>query len=273
MAEPNPKRLKSGLPFCAVHRQQGRPPGNPVKQNFPPVVEEGLCGVTSAVLEVASVFQMLGEIFSDSNMALPNVSKFFLDQAKEEREVADALVQYQRVRGSIYCSRIITKPPNMLLNGVAPALEVALVQLKTVTSYFEELYTLSIKYSDPCTASTIKKQFLRSKSKKIKLMGDLLSNAHRLRSTQDGRGGLENYLIECSLKELKIGPDSETHCDLCVPLQRCTGVAKQLLLLHQEFPQHRNNGRSKYPELYCFLYQPRWKGLCEANRRQEEKWL
>lgn len=134
----------------------------------------------------------------------------------------------------------------MLINGVAPALEVALVQWKTVARYFEELYTLSIKNSDPCTASTIKKQFLRPTSKKIKLMGDLITNAHRLRSTQDGRSDLENYLIEHLLEELKIDPDSEAHCDLCVPLQRCTRVAKELLLLQQEFPQHRTNGRSKY---------------------------
>ncbi|KAJ7344408.1 hypothetical protein JRQ81_000358 [Phrynocephalus forsythii] len=272
MAEPNPKRLKGGLPFCTVHRQQGRAPGKLVKQNFPPLVEEGLCGVTSALLEAAAVFHTLGEIFSDSNMALPNVSKFFLDQAKEERETAEALMQYQHVRGGMYCSRIIQKTSNMLISSAAPALEVALAQWKTVAGYFEELYALSIKYSDPCTASTIKKQFLRPTSKKIKLMGDLITNAHRLRNTQDGRGDVGNYLIDRWLEELKIGPESEAHCDLSIPLQRCTGVAKELLVLQRELPLHRTNRRSKYTELYCFISQPRWKSLPKANQRQEQKW-
>lgn len=58
MAEPSPKRLKSGLPLCTLHRHS-RALSQLVKQNFPPVVEEGLCGVASALLEVSYVFQML----------------------------------------------------------------------------------------------------------------------------------------------------------------------------------------------------------------------
>ncbi|XP_061469088.1 ferritin, lower subunit-like isoform X4 [Rhineura floridana] len=106
MAEPSPKKFKSGLPLCAIHRH-GKALGKQVKQNFPAVVEEGLCGVTSALLEVSYVLQMLGEIFYHSDMALPNVSKFFLDWAKEEREAAEALIQYQLDRGGLYCTRVI----------------------------------------------------------------------------------------------------------------------------------------------------------------------
>ncbi|XP_042315368.1 ferritin, lower subunit-like [Sceloporus undulatus] len=273
MAEPNPKRLKSGLPFCSIHRQQqARALGKLVRQNFPPAVEEGLCGITSALLEASYVFQMLGETFDQTDMAFPNVSKFFLDQAKEEREAAEALIQYQHLRGGSYCTKVIQKPPNMLINGVAPALEVALLQWKTLAGYFEELYALSIKYVDPQTASTIKKEFLRPKIMRIKLMGDLLTNAHRLRSTQDGRGDLENYLIDRLQKELKIGPDSEACCSFCVSLHKCTGTAKELQLLQEEFPWQRNNIRLKRTGVYYFPSQPRWKGLREADRRQDHRW-
>ncbi|XP_062973278.1 ferritin light chain-like [Elgaria multicarinata webbii] len=271
MAEPSPKRLKSGLPFCTIHRQ-GRALGKLVKQNFPAVVEEGLCGVTSALLESAYVFQMLGEIFDHSDMALPNVSKFFRDRAQEEREAAESLIQYQHDRGGLYCTRVIQKPPNVLINGVAPALEVALLQCKMVAGYFEELYALSIKNLDPNTASTIKKQFLAPKIQRIKLMGDLITNARRLRSAQDGKGDLENYLIDRLQKELKISPDSEAHCSLCAPLQKCPGAARELQLLRDEFPQHNNSTKPKYTGLYCSLFQPQWKGIREADRRQAQKW-
>lgn len=40
-------------------------------------------------------------------MALPNVSKFFLRQALEERKAAEALMKYQQERGGHYCSRTI----------------------------------------------------------------------------------------------------------------------------------------------------------------------
>nr|XP_060623905.1 ferritin light chain-like [Anolis sagrei ordinatus] len=273
MAEPNPKRLKSGLPFCTVHRQQqARALGKLVKQNFPPVVEEGLCGLSSALLEGAYLFQMLGETFDHSDMALPNISTFFLDRAKEEREAAEALIHYQNVRGGAYCTKVIQKPPNILINGVSPALEVALLQWKTVAGYFEELYALCIKYGDPHTASTIKKEFLRPKMTRIKMAGDLLTNAHRLRSAQDGRGDLENYLIDRLQKELKIGTELETCCSFCVPVQKCMGASRELHLLQEEFPWQRNNVRLKHADLYCFTSQPRWKGLREADRRQNHKW-
>nr|XP_028588568.1 ferritin light chain-like [Podarcis muralis] len=271
MAEPSPKRLKSGLPLCAIHRH-GRALGKLVKQNFPAVVEEGLCGVTGALLEVAYVLQMLGEIFDHSDMALPNVSKFFLDRAKEEREAAEALIQYQHDRGGLYCTRVIQKPPSVLISGVAAALEVALVQWKMMAGHFEELYALSIKNSDPHTASTIKKQFLAPKIQKIKLMGDLITNARRLRNAQDSRGDLENYLIDRLQKELKIGTDSEAHYSLHAPFQKCTRAANELQLLREEYLQPKNGIRPKYQGQCCSLSQPRWKGLRERDQRQEHKW-
>ncbi|XP_048342270.1 ferritin light chain-like isoform X2 [Sphaerodactylus townsendi] len=204
MGEPRPKRFKSGLPLCTGHRH-GRAPGKLVKQNFPPVVEEGLCGVASALLEVSYVFQMM---------------------AKEERGAAEVLIHYLHDRGGLYCTRTIQKPPNVHINDVAAALEVALIQCKMLAGYFEDLYALSIKNSDPHTASMIKKQFLAPKIQKIKLMRDLITNAHRLRSDQDGRGDLENYLIDRLQKELRIEPDSDSHCSPCTPLQRCAGTAK-----------------------------------------------
>lgn len=114
----------------------------------------------------------------------------------------------------------------MCINDVAAALEVALIQWKTLASYFEDLYALSIKNSDPHTASTIKKQFLTPKIQKIKLMGDLITNAHKLRSAPDGRGDLENYLIDRLQKELRIEPEVEAHCSPCTPLQKCATVAR-----------------------------------------------
>ncbi|KAL8169917.1 UNVERIFIED_CONTAM: hypothetical protein K2H54_059991 [Gekko kuhli] len=153
-----------------------------------------------------------GEIFDLSDTSLPNVSKFFWGQAKEEKEAAEAMIRYQHDRGGLYCTKVIQKPPNVYINGVAAALEVALTQWKTLAGYFEDLYALSIKNSDPHTASTVKKQFLAPKIQKIKLTGDLITNAHRLRRAQDGKGDLENYLIDRLQKELSTEPDVKARC-------------------------------------------------------------
>uniref|UniRef100_A0A8B9MBS7 Ferritin n=1 Tax=Accipiter nisus TaxID=211598 RepID=A0A8B9MBS7_9AVES len=104
MAEPRSKRPRVTLPACPAHRPL---PGSRVRQSFPPAVEEGLCGVTSALLELAYCLQALGEYFDQSHVALPNVSKFFLHQALEERKAAEALMKYQQERGGHYCSKTI----------------------------------------------------------------------------------------------------------------------------------------------------------------------
>lgn len=56
MAEPRSKRPRITLPACPAHRQL---PGSRVRQSFPPAVEEGLCGVTGALLELAYCLQSL----------------------------------------------------------------------------------------------------------------------------------------------------------------------------------------------------------------------
>lgn len=53
------------------------------------------------------VCKMQGEIFDLSEMSLPNISKFFWEQAKEEKEAAEVLIQYQHDRGGQYCTKVI----------------------------------------------------------------------------------------------------------------------------------------------------------------------
>uniref|UniRef100_A0A8C0UF93 Ferritin n=1 Tax=Cyanistes caeruleus TaxID=156563 RepID=A0A8C0UF93_CYACU len=125
-----------------------------------------------------------------SHVALPNISKFFLHQALEERKAAEALMKYQQERGGHYCSKTIQ------VLGLMKALELAMVQWKTMLRYFEELYALSVENADPHSASTIKKQFIGPKIRKIKLMGDLLTNARRLDCSQDGRNSLGDYFMD-----------------------------------------------------------------------------
>lgn len=50
MSEPAEKRLKMNVPMCKAHRAFV---GSKAKQNFPAVVEEGLCGISTSVMEFA----------------------------------------------------------------------------------------------------------------------------------------------------------------------------------------------------------------------------
>lgn len=56
MAEPRSKRPRVTLPACPAHRPL---PGSRVRHGFPPAVEEALCGVTGAQLELHYCLQAL----------------------------------------------------------------------------------------------------------------------------------------------------------------------------------------------------------------------
>ncbi|XP_035184673.1 ferritin light chain-like [Oxyura jamaicensis] len=250
MAEPRSKRPRVALPACQAHRPL---PAGRVRQSFPVAVEEGLCGVTGALLELAYSLQALGEYFDQSHVALPNVSKFFCHQALEERKAAEALMEYQQERGGHYCAKTIQKPNYDYTVGLVKALELAMVQWKTMTRYFEELYAISIENADPHSASTIKKQFIGPKIRKIKLMGDLLTNARRLDCSQDGRNSLGDYFMDRLQKEFRTGIELESgqQCGPCPPLQQGTGAAEGLKRPQKDFFQHRNDIGPIYATIHC----------------------
>jgi len=50
MSEPTAKRIKTCLPLCKTHLSTA---GSQVRQNFPTVVEESLCGVSTLLMEVS----------------------------------------------------------------------------------------------------------------------------------------------------------------------------------------------------------------------------
>ncbi|XP_009993708.1 PREDICTED: ferritin heavy chain-like [Chaetura pelagica] len=219
------------------------------------------------------LFNTKGEYFDQSHVALPNVSKFFLHQALEERKAAEALMKYQQERGGHYCSKTIQKPNCDYAVGLMKALELAMVQWKTMIRYFEELYALSIENADPHSASTIKKQFIGPKIQKIKLMGDLLTNARRLDCSQDGRNSLGDYFMDRLQKEFRTGIELESsqHCSPCLPLQQCTRAAEGMKPTQRESFQHRNGIGPIYATIHCTTTLPHchdWTGAKVKQGRE-----
>ncbi|CAH2325677.1 ferritin light chain-like [Pelobates cultripes] len=199
MAEPKKKRVKGTLPSCPVHQQNKV---CRVRQNFSPELEESLCEVISSLLQLSYKFQALAEVFDQDSVALFRVSKFFHEQSKSEEEAAQLLLKHMANRGGFYCSKTIQKPSCEYVRDLMTALNMALDQWKIMQVYFEELYSLSMDCLDPHSASLIKKHFLEPTMKKVKLTGDVITNAHRLNCTPDGRGSFGEYLIERLQEEL-----------------------------------------------------------------------
>lgn len=199
MAAPSSKKLKTCLPTCTNHHELI---GTRVKQNFPLIVEESLCGAVTVRMELSYRLQALAEIFEQDHVALPRVAGYFHREAEEELETAEAMMGYLRERGGQYCNKDIQRPGCEQVCNIIQALELTLAQWKKVSGYMEELCLLSKENRDHHTASVVKKRFVTRVVSKIEGVGNVLTNARRLGCTHEGASGFGEYLIDQLQEEL-----------------------------------------------------------------------
>lgn len=96
----------------------------------------------------------------------------------------------------------VQKPGTEQVCTLLAALEFLLGQWKEEMSVMVELCHLAREHGDPHSASVLKSRFLQPLAPKIKLLGDLMTNARRVGCTSDVAGGFGEYLIDQLYKEL-----------------------------------------------------------------------
>lgn len=96
----------------------------------------------------------------------------------------------------------LQRPGTEQVCALLPALELLLGQWKEEMAIMVELCQLACEHEDPHTANTVKSHFLNPLIPKVKLLGDLLTNAQRVGCTTDSTGGFGEYLIDQLYKEL-----------------------------------------------------------------------
>ncbi|XP_060765975.1 ferritin light chain, oocyte isoform-like [Neoarius graeffei] len=199
MSEPSGKRLKMNVPKCKAHRALQ---STKAKQNFPAVVEEGLCGVSTSIMRFSYRLQALAKIFEQDDLPLSRLAAFFHQESMREQAQAEAMLQYLSERGGHYCNKVIQRPCTEQVCALLPALEFMLGQWKEEMAILVELCQLAREHEDPHTNSMVKSHFLNPLVPKIKLLGDLLTNARRVGCTTDSTGRFGEYLIDQLYKEL-----------------------------------------------------------------------
>lgn len=155
-----------------------------------------MCEVSNFLLEVSYRLQALANIFEQSDRALPRVAAFFHRESVMEQERAEVMLQYLSQRGGTFCSKNIQKPGIEQECTVLSALEIILKQWKEEMAIMVDLNQLALNYGDPHTASIIKSRFLQPFIPKVKLVGDLLTEAHRAGCTNDSTGGFGEFLFD-----------------------------------------------------------------------------
>ncbi|KAM8752235.1 ferritin light chain [Acanthopagrus schlegelii] len=198
-AEPAEKRLKTGLPLCAAHRSSA---GSRARHNLQAAVEEALCGVSSLLWDGAYRLQALSSVFERDDVALPRVASFFHQEALKQQQEAEAMLGYLAERGGNYCGKDVQKPGCEAVCAVIPALELLLLQLREEADVLVELSQLARNHGDPHTASVVKSHFLTPRVDRLKLLGDLLTNARRVGCTNGQTGGFGEYILNELQEEL-----------------------------------------------------------------------
>lgn len=102
----------------------------------------------------------------------------------------------------MYTHGCLQKPGTEQVCALLPALELMLGQWKEEMVIMVELCQLAREHEDPHTISVVKCHFLNPVVPKVKLLGDLLTNAHKVGCTYDSTGGFGEYLIDQLYKEL-----------------------------------------------------------------------
>lgn len=97
---------------------------------------------------------------------------------------------------------VFQRPGCEAVCGLLPALELALAQWKEEMAIMIELCRIAREQGDPHSASVVKNRFLTPLVPKVKLLGDLLTNARRVGCTADGSAGFGEYLIDQLQEEL-----------------------------------------------------------------------
>lgn len=161
-----------------------------------------MCGVSTLLMEVAYKLQALGKLFEQDNLALPRVAAFFQVESEREQEQAEAMLNYLSERGGQYCNKDIKRPGCEEIGGLLPALDVTLTAWKEEMGVMIELCRIAREHGDPHSASVVKHRFLTPLVPKVKLLGDLVTNARRVGCSADGAGSFGDYLLDQLQEEL-----------------------------------------------------------------------
>ncbi|NXR33990.1 FRIH protein, partial [Zosterops hypoxanthus] len=144
-----------------------------------------------------------GFYFDRDDVALPRLSRFFLEQSREEREHAEGLLRLQTRRGGRVLLQDVKKPERDTWGSALEAVEAALQLEKSVNQALLELHALASEKGDPHLCDFLESHYLDEQVKAIKALGDHATNLRRLTGGSGGSpAGLGEYLFDrLSLEE------------------------------------------------------------------------
>lgn len=150
------------------------------RQNYHEESEAGVNKQINLELYASYVYHSMAFYFDRDDIALPNFSKFFHDNSKEEREHAEKLMKFQNQRGGRIKLQNIQKPERDEWGSGLEAMEAALALEKSVNQSLMDLHKIAGKHEDAQMCDFIESTYLTEQVEAIKQMSDYITNLKRV---------------------------------------------------------------------------------------------
>ncbi|GFN98629.1 ferritin [Plakobranchus ocellatus] len=160
-----------------------------VRQNFSEDCEAGINRQINLELYASYVYQSIAHYFDQDDVALRGFVQFFKRQSDEEREHAEALMEYQNKRGGQLKLQDVQKPETNSWGSGKNAMRTALNLEKKVNESLIDLHHLAESKGDSQMCDFLD-GFLTEQVEAIKKMADLVKQV-----TGVGEG-LGEYLFD-----------------------------------------------------------------------------
>uniref|UniRef100_A0ABI7VUM8 Ferritin n=1 Tax=Felis catus TaxID=9685 RepID=A0ABI7VUM8_FELCA len=168
-------------------------PSSQVRQNYHPECEAAINSQINLELYASYVYLSMAFYFDHDDVALENVSKFFLRQSHEEKERVEKLMQLQNQRGGRIRLHDIMKPDRDNWESGLKAVECAFHLEKSVNQSLLDLHQLATDKNDAHLCSFLETNYLPEQVKVIKELGGYITSLRKMGAPEDG---LAEYLFD-----------------------------------------------------------------------------
>ncbi|XP_053057905.1 ferritin heavy chain-like [Acinonyx jubatus] len=168
-------------------------PSSQVRQNYHPECEAAINSQINLELYASYVYLSMAFYFDRDDVALENISKFFLHQSHEDSQHAEKLMQLQNQRGGRLRLHDIMKPDRHNWESGLKAMECAFHLEKSLNQSLLDLHQLATVKNDAHLCSFLETNYLHEQVKVIKELGGYITSLRKIETLEDG---LAEYLFD-----------------------------------------------------------------------------
>ncbi|XP_059106936.1 ferritin heavy chain-like [Peromyscus eremicus] len=160
-------------------------PASQVRQNYHRDCETAVNSHVQEQLYASYVYLSMAFYFDREDVALGNLTSFFLNKSHECTAHAEMFLALQNQRGGRISLRTVSKPDRDDWVGVLPAMERAFQLELTLNQSLVALHQLATSKSDAHLRNFLEKNFLNKQVEVLKEMSRYVTNMRQMGSPED----------------------------------------------------------------------------------------